>query len=64
MEFPKKSFRLFLNKGYSSKSSTGRGFGLYLVKQIVDKGNGNIQVDSIVDRGTSFTITFEMGDEK
>nr|WP_295974027.1 sensor histidine kinase [uncultured Bacillus sp.] len=51
------------NKGFSSKSPTGRGFGLYLVKQIVEKGNGTIEVDSTVGFGTSFSITFEMGDE-
>ncbi len=60
---PEEKLSSIFDKGYSSKSSTGRGFGLYLVKQIVDKGDGIIQVDSIVDRGTSFTITFEMGDK-
>lgn len=50
------------NEGYSSKSSTGRGIGLFLVKQIVEKGNGMIHVESTVDEGTSFSITFEMGD--
>lgn len=45
--------------GYSSKSGPGRGIGLYLVKQIVDKGKGFIHVDSVVGEGTSFQITFE-----
>lgn len=48
--------------GYSSKSKEGRGIGLYLVKQIVDKGNGMIHVESTENQGTSFSITFEMGD--
>jgi two-component system, CitB family, sensor histidine kinase DctS len=47
------------NYGYSSKSGTGRGIGLFLVKQIVEKGKGKIHVDSVVGKGTSFQITFE-----
>lgn len=50
--------RIF-NYGYSSKSGTGRGIGLFLVKQIVDKGQGKIHVDSKVGNGTSFQITFK-----
>lgn len=50
------------DEGYSSKSTTGRGIGLFLVKQIVEKGNGMIHVESTVNEGTSFSITFEMGD--
>lgn len=60
---PSEAVPFIFNEGYSSKSSTGRGIGLYMVKQIVEKGNGTIQVDSAVDIGTSFSITFEMGDE-
>ena len=52
------------NEGYSSKSLTGRGIGLYLVKQIVEKGNGEIQVDSAVDQGTSFSIMFNFIQQK
>ena len=45
--------------GYSSKGSLGRGLGLFLVNQIVEKGKGKIHVDSIEGEGTSFQITFE-----
>lgn len=45
--------------GYSSKGGTGRGLGLFLVKEIVDKGKGEIHADSIFGSGTSFQITFE-----
>lgn len=45
--------------GYSSKSGIGRGIGLFLVNQIVEKGKGKIHVDSTVGDGTSFQITFE-----
>lgn len=60
---PEDMLPLIFNEGYSSKASTGRGIGLYMVKQIVEKGNGSIQVDSAAGVGTSFSITFEMGDE-
>lgn len=44
--------------GYSSKSGIGRGIGLFLVNQIVEKGKGKIHVDSKPGNGTSFQITF------
>ncbi|MED4878240.1 sensor histidine kinase [Anoxybacillus geothermalis] len=51
--------RIF-EEGFSTKGSDGRGIGLYLVKQIVDKGNGQIEVQSEEGKGTIFTITFDM----
>ncbi|WP_394237675.1 ATP-binding protein [Niallia oryzisoli] len=60
---PNDRLPLIFEEGYTSKTSaTGRGIGLYLVKQIVDKGNGRIHVESTVDQGTTFSITFEMGE--
>lgn len=47
-------------KGYSTKNNQNRGIGLYLVKQIVDQANGDIQVESQKGMGTAFIITFEM----
>lgn len=34
----------------------GRGIGLYMVKSIVESYGGTIDVDSVVDEGTEFTI--------
>lgn len=45
--------------GYSSKGGAGRGLGLFLVKQIVEKGKGKIYADSASGLGTSFQISFE-----
>jgi two-component system, CitB family, sensor histidine kinase DctS len=59
---PKEALPHIFEQGYSSKASTGRGIGLFLVKQIVETGNGVLQVESMVDEGTSFSIMFEMGD--
>jgi two-component system, CitB family, sensor histidine kinase DctS len=48
------------DQGFSTKGTKDRGFGLYLVKQIVEKGQGDIQVISEKGKGTTFTITFTM----
>jgi signal transduction histidine kinase len=36
----------------------GKGLGLYLVKQQVEKLNGDIKVESAPDQGTTFRISF------
>jgi len=60
---PNERLSFIFKEGYTTKSSeTGRGIGLYLVKQIVEKGNGRIHVESEVNQGTTFSITFEMGE--
>ncbi|MGV3466811.1 MAG: ATP-binding protein [Heyndrickxia sp.] len=48
------------DKGFTKNKQNGTGYGLFLVNQIVMKGNGVIDVDSKVGVGTSFTITFPM----
>lgn len=40
----------------ASESSYGSGLGLYIVKNAVNKLNGNINVQSVVNQGTKFTI--------
>jgi two-component system sensor histidine kinase DctS len=47
-------------KGFTANKTAGTGFGLYLVKQIVDMGRGQIKVSSAPNEGTSFLITFPM----
>ena len=37
---------------------TGSGLGLYAVKQVLEKNGGEIQVESEVDKGTTFRIIF------
>ncbi|WP_462406393.1 ATP-binding protein [Gracilibacillus sp. Marseille-QA3620] len=45
-------------EGFTLKKDEGHGIGLYLVQEIVAKGGGSIEADSIPDEGTSFVITF------
>ena len=42
--------------GFSTKDKKNRGVGMSLVKAVVDKHHGNIEVDSEPDNGTSFSI--------
>ena len=41
-----------------SRNTGGTGLGLAIVKAIVQAHHGNIQVDSQLDRGSKFTVTF------
>ena len=44
---------------YTTKApGKGTGLGLYNVKTIVSKMHGTIAVDSQIDKGTTFTLTF------
>ncbi|CAI8852544.1 MULTISPECIES: ATP-binding protein [Bacillus] len=47
-------------KGFTVNKMSGTGYGLFLVKQIVEKGRGEISVSSFQGEGTSFIITFPM----
>jgi signal transduction histidine kinase len=47
-------FEMFF-RGY--EQSTGSGIGLYIVKEIIEKLDGNIQVESVEGKGAVFTVT-------
>jgi signal transduction histidine kinase len=45
----------------TNEKKQGTGLGLFVVKQIVDEYNGNIEVRSQPGKGTTFVIRFEGG---
>lgn len=44
------------DKGFSTKEGNGRGYGLAIVKQLVSKNSGQIDVESYEGVGTIFTV--------
>jgi PAS domain S-box-containing protein len=48
-------------KGARGRSYEGSGIGLALVQELVKLHSGTIQVNSVVDQGTCFTIAIPMG---
>jgi two-component system sensor histidine kinase/response regulator len=41
-----------------TQNEEGSGFGLMLIRDLIKKHNGTLQIDSILGQGSSFTITF------
>lgn len=58
-EFQDKIFDMF----FVTNSNLGSGLGLYITKEAVDNLNGNIAVHSVLDIGTTFTITIPLNHE-
>jgi two-component system sensor histidine kinase DctS len=56
----KKAKPFIFQEGFSTKEGSNRGIGLFLIKEIVEKANGTIQIESSPEQGTSFTITFSI----
>ncbi|WP_028671470.1 ATP-binding protein [Saccharospirillum impatiens] len=47
--------RMF-DKGVTSKTDSGHGFGLYLVRQFVERWGGSITVENLATGGSRFTL--------
>lgn len=45
-----------------SRKSGGSGLGLAIVRSIVLRNRGQIEVDSVIDQGTTFTVSFPIFD--
>lgn len=50
--------RFFRVKGKATRHITGSGLGLSLVKEVVEAHQGYIDVQSELDKGTTFTLSF------
>jgi two-component system phosphate regulon sensor histidine kinase PhoR len=55
--------RFFRVKGKATRHITGSGLGLALVKEVVDAHQGYIDVESTLDAGTTFTLSFPLARE-
>ncbi len=51
-----KIFQRFYRDQHSARKTQGTGLGLAIVKEIVDRHNGRIEVQSELNRGTTFRI--------
>jgi signal transduction histidine kinase len=57
-ENQKRIFDKFFRVGHGNRYDVrGYGLGLYYVRQIIERHNGSIAVESSVGKGTTFTIT-------
>jgi two-component system sensor histidine kinase DctS len=57
---PSKVIKNIFFRGFSTKEKEGRGIGLFLVHSIVSRVDGQITIDSSVEKGTEFVITLPM----
>ena len=45
---------------YKGNTATGTGLGLSIVKEIVDQHHGQVSVESVEGKGTTFSISFPL----
>ncbi|MEK4629394.1 MAG: sensor histidine kinase [Solibacillus sp.] len=57
---PKANLDKIFENGFSTKQNENRGIGLFLINEIVKKGNGTIEIASEENKGTTFILTFEL----
>lgn len=51
-------------RGSSGKSDTGSGLGLAIVKGFVEANGGEVGIESLPGQGTSFVVSFPVGERK
>lgn len=63
-EFLKHAFEPFSQEERSENTSFGSGLGLSIVKELVDRMGGKIQLESKLNEGTCFTVDIPMKTDK
>jgi signal transduction histidine kinase len=53
-------FDRFYRARNSRANTPGNGLGLYLARYFVELHNGNIEVESVLDKGSTFTVRLPM----
>jgi len=61
---PKNNLRKLFDLFYTTKGSQGTGVGLSMAYRIAKDHNGNINVESEIGKGTKFTISLPIWEEK
>jgi signal transduction histidine kinase len=56
-------FEQFYQVDRAIQEQQGVGLGLTIVKKIIEKSNGDIQIKSEINKGTSVTLSFPIADE-
>ncbi|MCC7370650.1 MAG: response regulator [Chloroflexi bacterium] len=62
-ELPRVFERFHRVHGARGRTHEGSGIGLALVRELVQLHGGTISVESVLDRGTTFTVTLPLGKE-
>ena len=57
---PEKIKNKIFQRGFSTKGNEGRGIGLFLIKAIIDRVEGKIDIKSEREQGTDFTLQIPM----
>ena len=52
--------RFYRARNVTTAEIPGSGIGLYIVKSIINELQGDIQVDTEVNKGTTFTVSLKM----
>ncbi|HAA89911.1 MAG: Signal transduction histidine kinase regulating citrate/malate metabolism [Thermoanaerobacterales bacterium 50_218] len=55
---PVRNLQKVFQKGFTTKKGKNEGFGLFIVKSLVEKHRGKIRVESNLVEGTTFVVSF------
>lgn len=59
---PRENLEKIFRPGFTTKGPTYKGLGLSMARQIVERHNGQIEVDSELHKGTTLTIKFPLAE--